>query len=117
MPHFHVHFANRAAHTAMFVKAVSGIPFSMTAHGQDFMSDLGNDELLREICAAQNSSARKQITVAIYWRHVVRNRQQDFPRLQRARSLTLSQTGDRSSQRPIRLLSVGRLVPLRVSTH
>src|SRR6267142_1265604 len=32
VPHFHVHFANRAAHTAMFVKAVSGIPFSMTAH-------------------------------------------------------------------------------------
>jgi glycosyltransferase involved in cell wall biosynthesis len=36
----------------MFVKAVSGIPFSMTAHGQDFMSDLGNDELLRELCAS-----------------------------------------------------------------
>jgi glycosyltransferase involved in cell wall biosynthesis len=51
VPHFHVHFANRAAHTAMFVKAISGIPFSMTAHGQDFMSDLGNEELLRELCA------------------------------------------------------------------
>ncbi len=50
--HFHVHFANRAAHTAMFVKAISGIPFSITAHGQDFMSDLGHSELLREICAA-----------------------------------------------------------------
>ena len=50
--HIHVHFANRAAHTALFVKAVSGIPFSMTAHGQDFMTDLGNEELLREICAA-----------------------------------------------------------------
>jgi glycosyltransferase involved in cell wall biosynthesis len=52
VPHFHVHFANRAAHTAMFVKAASGIPFSMTAHGQDFLSDLGNDELLRELCAS-----------------------------------------------------------------
>jgi glycosyltransferase involved in cell wall biosynthesis len=52
VPHFHVHFANRAAHTAMFVKAISGIPFSITAHGQDFMSDLGNDELLRELCAS-----------------------------------------------------------------
>ncbi|MGZ5003157.1 MAG: hypothetical protein ACXWBM_08180, partial [Chthoniobacterales bacterium] len=31
--HFHVHFANRAAHTAVFVKAISGIPFSITAHG------------------------------------------------------------------------------------
>jgi glycosyltransferase involved in cell wall biosynthesis len=50
--HFHVHFANRAAHTALFLKEVSGIPFSVTAHGQDFMKDLGNDDLLREICAA-----------------------------------------------------------------
>ncbi len=50
--HFHVHFANRAAHTALFVKEISGIPFSLTAHGQDFMSDLGQDDLLREICNA-----------------------------------------------------------------
>jgi glycosyltransferase involved in cell wall biosynthesis len=50
--HFHVHFANRAAHTAMFLKEISGISFSVTAHGQDFMKDLGNDDLLREICAA-----------------------------------------------------------------
>ena len=50
--HVHVHFANRAAHTAMFLKEISGIPFSVTAHGQDFMKDLGNDHLLREICAA-----------------------------------------------------------------
>jgi glycosyltransferase involved in cell wall biosynthesis len=48
--HFHVHFANRAAHTALFLKAMSGLSFSVTAHGQDFMSDLGNDDLLREIC-------------------------------------------------------------------
>lgn len=50
--HFHVHFANRAAHTALFLKAMSGISFSVTAHGQDFMADLGNDDLLREICDA-----------------------------------------------------------------
>jgi glycosyltransferase involved in cell wall biosynthesis len=48
----HVHFANRAAHTALFLKEISGIPFSVTAHGQDFMKDLGSDDLLREICAA-----------------------------------------------------------------
>lgn len=48
--HFHVHFANRAAHTALFLKAIAHIPFSITAHGQDFMADLGNDDLLREIC-------------------------------------------------------------------
>jgi glycosyltransferase involved in cell wall biosynthesis len=50
--HVHVHFANRAAHTALFLKEISGIHFSVTAHGQDFMKDLGNDDLLREICAA-----------------------------------------------------------------
>ena len=50
--HFHVHFANRAAHTALFLKTISGISFSVTAHGQDFMKDLGNDDLLREICTA-----------------------------------------------------------------
>ena len=49
--HVHVHFANRAAHTAVFLKEISGIPFSVTAHGQDFMKDLGSDDLLREICA------------------------------------------------------------------
>ena len=50
--HVHVHFANRAAHTALFLKEISGVPFSVTAHGQDFMKDLGSDDLLREICAA-----------------------------------------------------------------
>src|SRR5207248_5142228 len=50
--HVHVHFANRAAHTALFVKEISGLPFSVTAHGQDFMKDLGSNELLREIFAA-----------------------------------------------------------------
>lgn len=50
--HFHVHFANRAAHTALFLKAMANIPFSITAHGQDFMADLGNDKLLQEICDA-----------------------------------------------------------------
>jgi glycosyltransferase involved in cell wall biosynthesis len=50
--HVHVHFANRAAHTALFLKEISGIPFSITAHGQDFMKDLGSDDLLREICDA-----------------------------------------------------------------
>src|SRR5437016_4643746 len=50
--HVHVHFANRAAHTAVFLKEISGIPFSVTAHGQDFMKDLGSDDLLRDICAA-----------------------------------------------------------------
>src|SRR5437879_238859 len=68
--HFHVHFANRAAHTALFLKEISGIPFSVTAHGQDFMIDLGNDDLLREICAAAEFVAAE----TDYSRDLVRQR-------------------------------------------
>lgn len=44
--HVHVHFANRATHTALFLKK-AGISFSFTAHAQDFMIDLGSTELLQ----------------------------------------------------------------------
>ncbi len=46
--HVHVHFANRATHTALFLKKL-GFSFSFTAHAQDFMVDLGSDDLLREM--------------------------------------------------------------------
>jgi glycosyltransferase involved in cell wall biosynthesis len=48
--HVHAHFASHAAKVALLLKRVAGFPFSMTAHAQDFMVDLGSDELLREIC-------------------------------------------------------------------
>ncbi len=46
--HVHVHFANRATHSALFLKKL-GFTFSFTAHAQDFMVDLGSDELLSEM--------------------------------------------------------------------
>jgi glycosyltransferase involved in cell wall biosynthesis len=49
--HIHVHFANRATHTALFLKEL-GFTFSFTAHAQDFMVDLGSDDLLREMITA-----------------------------------------------------------------
>lgn len=45
----HVHFANRATHAALFMRALGGPPFSFTAHAQDFMVDLGSDALLGEM--------------------------------------------------------------------
>jgi len=48
--HIHVHFANRATHTALFLKKL-GFPFSITAHAKDFLVDLGSPELLAEMCA------------------------------------------------------------------
>ena len=44
--HIHIHFANRATHTALFLKK-AGFTYSFTAHAQDFMVDLANDDLLR----------------------------------------------------------------------
>src|ERR1700747_205549 len=49
--HFHVHFSRHATHTALFIKEISKIGFSFTAHAQDFMLDVGSDELLREMCS------------------------------------------------------------------
>jgi glycosyltransferase involved in cell wall biosynthesis len=120
--HFHVHFANRAAHTAMFVKAVSGIPFSMTAHGQDFMSDLGNDELLRELCAsAEFVGAETDFSRDLLAARCPESRSKifrvyngiDLSRFPR-RDILLHVPG-RAEARPskIRFLSVGRLVPFK----
>ena len=120
--HFHVHFANRAAHTAMFVKAVSGIPFSMTAHGQDFMSDLGNDELLRELCAsAEFVGAETDFSRDLLAARCPESRSKifrvyngiDLSRFPR-RDMILHVPG-RAEDRPskIRFLSVGRLIPFK----
>jgi glycosyltransferase involved in cell wall biosynthesis len=118
VPHFHVHFANRAAHTALFVKAISGIPFSITAHGQDFMTDLGNEELLRELClAAEFVGAETD-----YSRELLASRCPeaaekifrvhngvDLARFPEMNHSLIDQT----SSGPVRLLSVGRLVAFK----
>src|SRR5205809_2759361 len=118
--HIHVHFANRAAHTAMFLKDISGIPFSVTAHGQDFMKDLGNDDLLREICAAAEFVAAE----TDYSRDLLRQRCPDsaakihrvyngmdlerfsMPRCDTARPAI-------ASYHVLQILSVGRLVTFK----
>ncbi len=114
VPYFHVHFANRAAHTAMFVKAISGIPFSVTAHGQDFMSDLGNGELLCEICAeAEFVGAETN-----YSRDLLRARcPESGAKIFRVyNGIDLARFAAPEYRRtagPIRLLSVARLVPFK----
>ena len=120
--HFHVHFANRAAHTAMFVKAVSGIPFSMTAHGQDFMSDLGNNELLRELCAsAEFVGAETDFSRDLLAARCPESGSKIF-RVYNGIDLSrfprrdmISHVPERAEDRPskVRFLSVGRLVPFK----
>ena len=50
--HLHVHFGPEAAHTALFIKQITGLRFSVTIHSQDFSAEPRSAELLREICAA-----------------------------------------------------------------
>src|SRR5215831_10647284 len=118
--HVHVHFANRAAHTAVFLKEISGIPFSVTAHGQDFMKDLGSDDLLREICAAAEFVAAE----TDYSRNLLRQRCPDsatkihrvyngidLKRFPMPRDVTARPAV--GPYRPPRIVSVGRLVAFK----
>ncbi|PYL65656.1 MAG: hypothetical protein DMF25_02815 [Verrucomicrobia bacterium] len=112
--HVHVHFANRAAHTALFLKEISGIPFSVTAHGQDFMTDLGNDELLREICVAAQFIAAE----TDYSRELLCQRCPDsaakIHRVYNGIDLERFPSPLPAKQNPAPLiLSVGRLVPFK----
>jgi glycosyltransferase involved in cell wall biosynthesis len=113
--HVHVHFANRAAHTAMFLKEISGIPFSVTAHGQDFMKDLGDDDLLREICAAAEFVAAE----TDYSRDLLRQRCPDSAaKIHRVyNGMDLTRFPAPNYEAPInqapRIVSIGRLVTFK----
>jgi glycosyltransferase involved in cell wall biosynthesis len=113
--HVHVHFANRAAHTAMFLKEISGIPFSVTAHGQDFMKDLGDDDLLREICAAAEFVAAE----TDYSRDLLRQRCPDsaakIHRVYNGMDLTRfpAPNYEASINQAPRIVSIGRLVTFK----
>jgi glycosyltransferase involved in cell wall biosynthesis len=113
--HFHVHFANRAAHTALFVKAMTNLPFSITAHGQDFMADLGNDDLLREIC----DQAEFVAVETEYSRGLMAarcpNAASKIHRVYNGMDLTnfLNPAASGPKSEPVRIVSVGRLVSFK----
>lgn len=116
--HFHVHFANRAAHTALFLKQISGLPFSITAHGQDFMADLGNDDLLREICAAAEFVAVE----TDYSRDLLAKRcPESAEKIHRVyNGMELTNFPDPTmpdAKDEVRILSIGRLVPFKGFQH
>src|SRR5262249_397602 len=113
--HFHVHFANRAAHTAIFLKEMTGIPFTVTAPGQHFMSAVGQDDLLREICnAAEFVAVETDYSRELLQRHCPEATEKifrvynglDLAHLTEAR-LTEARTS------PNVILSVGRLVSFK----
>ena len=113
--HFHVHFANRAAHTALFLKAMSGISFSVTAHGQDFMADLGNDDLLCEICDAAEFVAVETEYSRGLMQARCPNAAQKIHRVYNGMDLTnfVGASPKTANDAPIEIVSVGRLVAFK----
>src|SRR5213079_1062905 len=116
--HVHVQFANRAAHTAIFIKEISGIPFSVTAHGQDFMKDLGDNNLLREICGAAEFVA----AVTDYSRELLCQRCPDSAakiyRIYNGIALDhFPPLASATMNRVARIISVGRLVAFKGFEH
>jgi len=117
--HVHVHFTNRAAHTALFMKAYAGLPFSITAHGQDFMLDLGNDDLLAELLR----EAEFVVAVSDYSAELLRQR---FPesaghilRIYNGLAYDEFRVPPRSNRAAgrLRLVSVGRLIEFKGFHH
>lgn len=115
--HIHVHFANRAAYTARFIKELAGIPYSFTAHAQDFMVDLAQEGALRELCA----EAAFVITVSDYTRDLLaRTCPDSAERIHRVyNGINLEQFPLRPApQAPVAsILAVGRLVEFKGFHH
>jgi len=119
--HVHVHFANRATITALFLKHIAGIPFSFTPHAQDFLVDLGNQELLAEMCA----EAEFVIAVSNHTRELLRNLcPASADKVHRvynginAQRFDLANPGQSwQSDGPIRIISVGRLIEFKGFQH
>jgi hypothetical protein len=99
----------------LFLKAMSGIPFSVTAHGQDFMADLGNDDLLCEIC----DEAEFVAVETEYSRGLMQARcpkaAQKIHRVYNGMDLTnfLGASTKVATNAPVEILSVGRLVAFK----
>jgi glycosyltransferase involved in cell wall biosynthesis len=116
--HFHVHFASHATHTALFVKAISKIGFSFTAHAQDFMVDVGSDELLREMCR----EAAFVVAVSDYSRDLLVHKCPDaaekIHRIYNGINLRKFKAGTpRSSNKRPCILSIGRLIEFEETWH
>ncbi len=114
--HVHVHFANRATHTALFLKKL-GFTFSFTPHAQDFMVDLGCDDLLREMAR----EAEFVVAVSDYSRDLLAKicaeSEAKIFRIYNGIELDDFTTARHVSGGTIRIVSVGRLIEFKGFQH
>jgi glycosyltransferase involved in cell wall biosynthesis len=114
--HVHVHFANRATHTALFLKKL-GFPFSFTAHAQDFMFDLGSDELLAEMAR----EAEFVVAVSDFSRGLICEQCPDSE-AKIVRIFNGIEVNDFApvpvrDRKPLRIVSIGRLIEFKGFQH
>ncbi len=114
--HVHVHFANRATHTALFLRKL-GFTFSFTAHAQDFMIDLGSNALLSEMAR----EAEFVVAVSDYSRDMLREMcpeaAEKIIRIYNGIELDDFSASPVKQQSPMRILSVGRLIEFKGFQH
>lgn len=113
--HIHLHFANSATHTALFLKK-AGFTYSFTAHAQDFMIDLGNDDLLREMIR----EAAFTVAVSDFSRALLVKVCPDAAdRIQRvyngidAEQFPRAAPAAAGTGKPLKIISVGRLIDFK----
>lgn len=114
--HVHVHFANRATHSALFLKKL-GLPFSFTAHAQDFMFDLGSQALLTEMVR----EAKFVVAVSDYSRDLLAEMcgvgEEKIIRIYNGIELDDFRRTPIQQRSPLRLVSIGRLIEFKGFHH
>ncbi|MCB1210104.1 MAG: glycosyltransferase family 4 protein [Verrucomicrobiales bacterium] len=114
--HVHVHFANRATHSALFLKKL-GFPFSFTAHAQDFMFDLGSNALLAEMAR----EAEFVVAVSDYSRDLIcemcPESEDKIVRIYNGIELDDFQRTEVKTRSPLRVVSIGRLIEFKGFQH
>lgn len=114
--HVHVHFANRATHSALFLKKL-GFTFSFTAHAQDFMFDLGSQELLAEMA----KEAEFVVAVSDYSRDLLcemcPESEGKIVRIYNGIELDDFPRARVEVRNPLRVVSVGRLIEFKGFQH
>jgi glycosyltransferase involved in cell wall biosynthesis len=116
--HCHVHFANTATHTAIFVKHLTGIPFSMSTHGQDFMVDLGSDDLLREFAKEAEFVANETEWSKGVLQKLCPASAEKMIRVFNGMDLTNFEAMTAAPQNPVpRIVSTGRLIEFKGFHH
>jgi glycosyltransferase involved in cell wall biosynthesis len=114
--HVHVHFANRATHSALFLKKL-GFTYSFTAHAQDFMFDLGSQELLAEMAR----EAEFVVAVSDYSRDLLCEMCPDSAekiiRIYNGIELDDFPRAKVEARNPLRIVSIGRLIEFKGFQH